>query len=245
VDGRFRVPNNYGDDGWYQWRDYLFTNELAKIWSWTMDPRDAARLPREGWMAYLAGEEPSYPVTALRGELEFIRQRTSRMREDPTTPDSRLADWAMQHNPVTTGALVQLSCGGHRIDNGLDRLFGLLHVRVRYFDPERRRAGLPRDVAALVSALEADRYRVQLVNLDQVHPRTVVLQGGAYGEHQILDVELDGRSWAVDSRSVAVRLAPGAGAELVIKDARFANRPTLSMPWYGGLSPASWGKIPD
>ena len=71
----------------------------------------------------------------------------ARMREDPTTPDTRLADWPMQFNPVTTRALVELTCGGHRTDQNLDRLFGLLHARVRYFDPVRRRAGLPARIA--------------------------------------------------------------------------------------------------
>jgi hypothetical protein len=165
----------------------------------------------------------------------------NRVRQDPTSPDSRLADWALTYNPVTTKVLVELTTGGHRIDNNLDRLFGLLHCRVRYFDPERRRAGLPRDVASLVTSLEADSVRLTLVNLNQLEARAVIVQGGAYGEHQIREVTLQGRRTAVEGRHFTVRLAPGAGAELVIRDTRYVNQPTMAMPWYGETRPSIWG----
>jgi len=231
VNGRFMVFNNYGDKGWYRPRAYVFTDELAKIWAWTMDPELRDRLAGQGWMAFLAGKDAGYPAKALREELEFTRQRIARMRDDPTSPDTRLADWAMQFNPVSTRALVELLCGGHRTDQGLDRLFGLLHVRLRYFDPARRRAGLPEDVAALITAMDAGSVRVSIVNVNQVAPRTVIVQGGAYGEHQILNVATQGKSQTVQGRRFVLRLAPGAGAELVIRDRRYANQPTMSMPW--------------
>ncbi len=240
VNGRFMVFNNYGEKGWYRPRAYLFTDELAKVWAWTLDPELRKRLTGNPWIAFLSGEDARYPVNALRRELEGIRQRITRMRDDPTTPDTRLADWAMQFNPVSTQALVQLTCGGHRIDQGLDRLFGLLHSRLRYFDPERRRAGLPKDVAALITAMDPASVRVTLVNVNQTRPRTVIVQGGAYGEHRIREVESRGGRKAVNARHVTVRLAPGAGAELVIHDQRYANRPTMAMPWYGDLAPAAW-----
>ncbi len=240
INGRFMVPNNYGDNGWYHLREYIFAHELGKIWAWTMDPRDRDRLPLEGWIAFLAGKDPSYPETAFRKELDFIRQRTDRVRQDSTTPDSRLADWALQQNPVTTRALVELTCGGHRIDHGLDRLFGLLHSRVRYFDPVRQRAGLPTDVAALVTAMDADTFRLTLVNVNQVESRTVTVQGGAYGEHQIREVVIAGKTNSVNGRFFSLRLAPGAGAELIVRDTRYAHQPTMAMPWYGDLTPAAW-----
>ena len=240
VNGRFQVFNNYGANGWYHPRDYTFTNELAKIWTWTMDPKDRDRLPQEGWIAYLAGADPAWPEKAFRGELELTRRQMDRMRRDPTSPDSRLADWALGNNPVTTRALVELTTGGHRIDNALDRLFGLLHCRVRYFDPARRRAGLPADVAALVTAMNAGTVRLTLVNVNQVEPRAVVVQGGAYGEHRVREVAAAGKTYPVGGRFFTVRLAPGAGAELVIRDDRYANQPTMAMPWYGGATPAAW-----
>lgn len=231
VDGKFMVPNNFGDHGWYKLRDYAFPDELAKIWTWTMKPDDLSRLPQAGWIGFLTGKDPDYPLRALRGDLANTREKVERMRQDPTTPDTRLADWALQHNPVSTKALVQLTCGGHRIESGVDRLFGLLHTRVRYFDPERRRAGLPLDVGALVTELRPEQFRLTLVNLNQVSSRTVTVQGGAYGEHQILEVDGEGERQIIDDRQFNVRLRPGSGIELTIRDRRYANRPTLAMPW--------------
>ncbi len=240
VNGRFVVFNNYGDKGWYHPRGYVFTDELAKIWTWTMDPEIRDRLAGNGWMAFLAGKDADYPAKALRRELDFVRRQITGMREDPTTPDTRLADWPMQFNPVSTRALVELTCGGHRMDQGLDRLFGLLHTRLRYFDPANLRAGLPDGVAALITAMDAESVRLTLVNVNQVAPRTVVVQGGAYGEHQILDVTAQGKSQTVNGRRFTVRLAPGAGADLVIRDRRYANQPTMSMPWHGDATPVTW-----
>jgi hypothetical protein len=61
--------------------------------------------------------------------------------------------------------------------------------------------------------------------------RSVIVQGGAYAEHQIVSVS-DGKTTTdVNGSSFPVRLAPGAGAKLTIRMKRFANDPTLSFPW--------------
>ncbi|MBL8217779.1 MAG: hypothetical protein JNL62_01035, partial [Bryobacterales bacterium] len=55
-----------------------------------------------------------------------------------------------------------------------------------------------------------------------VSPRTVVVQAGAYAEHQFLP---GGNS------AITVKLAPGAGDRLTLKMKRYANAPTLRYPW--------------
>jgi hypothetical protein len=71
----------------------------------------------------------------------------------------------------------------------------------------------------------------------------VIVQGGAYGEHQIASVT-DGKvTTPVDAMSFPVRLAPGCGAQLTLKMKRFANDPTLSMPWEATV--ADLGNPPD
>ena len=62
-------------------------------------------------------------------------------------------------------------------------------------------------------------------------PRTVIVQGGAYGEHQIERVSLQGGQKAVGGRLFKVQLAPGAGAKLTLNFKRHANQPTLALPW--------------
>jgi hypothetical protein len=74
---------------------------------------------------------------------------------------------------------------------------GLVNARLRYFDPDRKRAGVPPDVAALVSELSDTQTTVTLVNLNPSRARTVIVQGGAYGEHQLVSV-MNGRKGHTD-----------------------------------------------
>ena len=87
-----------------------------------------------------------------------------------------------------------------------------LHCRVRYFDPERRRAGMPEDVASLVEKLTDDETTLSLVNINPVEERTVIVQGGAYAEHQLVSAAIDDKTLPIDRSAFTVRLAPGAGS---------------------------------
>src|SRR5438094_9664714 len=104
-------------------------------------------------------------------------------------------------NPAASGALVQLMLGG--LPPGVDG--GLLNARLRYFDPERKRAGVPLDVAALVSEMGDTRTVVTLVNLSKTQARTVIVQGGAYGEHQLESVTVGGKTTKVQAPLLTVR----------------------------------------
>ena len=104
-------------------------------------------------------------------------------------------------------------------------------TRLRYFDPVRKRAGVPEDVAALVSALGDRRTVVTLVNVNPTIARTVVVQAGAYAEHQIESVVVNGRTVPAGARDVTVQLAPGAGATLTLAMRRYVNTPTAAFPW--------------
>jgi hypothetical protein len=108
---------------------------------------------------------------------------------------------------------------------------GLLYARLRYFDPVRRRAGVPDDVAALVSELSDTRTTVTLINLHPSEPRTVLVQGGGYGEHQLVSVTAGGTTTPIDAPLLTVQLDPGAGQTLVLTMKRFANPPTALHPW--------------
>ena len=147
-----------------------------------------------------------------------------------TSPDTRLADWLLGFNPAQTDELLQLMLGGY-FSNG--KLW-TLHSRLRYFDPDERRSGPPKDVAALVDKLTADSVSVTLVNTSQAHARTVMVQAGGYGEHQFNTVTVGGKTTPIDHAYVTVRLEPGAGDRLEFKMDRYANQPTLAQPWDRG-----------
>jgi len=231
--GKILIPHNYGDEGWYNWTNGLFIPRLIEIYMWSMNRKDLERIPKEGWIGFLEGKNPEYPVQALQQEFSNIRDKVEAMYNDPTTPDTRLADWALkQTNPATTHELVRLMLGG----NLAGRIW-VLHTRVRYFDPARMRAGIPEDVASLVTKMDDKMSHVILVNINQTHPRTVIVQVSGYGEHQCLRVETGGKVIPVNQRYFTVQLAPGAGAELTIFVKRYVNQPTLAFPWNGNDVP--------
>jgi hypothetical protein len=227
VNGAMMYPHNYGDEGWVNFQPHKYLHGALELWYWTMKPEDRERLPDSAWLAYLDGKSPGYPEQALQADFERIRERIAGLKADPTTPDTRLSDDPMVYNPCSITSLIHLVLGG------IPPSYwgGVLHCRLRYFDPERRRAGLPADVAALVEQLSADATVLRLVNVNPVEPRTVILQAGGYGEHQFTHVVHDGREIRVDAPCLSVRLEPGAGEQLVLGMQRYVNLPTLAHPW--------------
>ena len=227
VDGRTMYPRMHGDDGWYDFQPEPFGTGALHVYYWSMDPADRGRVPQDPWLDFLEGNNPDWPVQALEDGLEVVRDRVERLRADMSTPDTRLCDDMNGLNPAQTDVLTSLMLGG--LEPG--HCGYPLHARVRYFDPERRRPGLPEDVAALVETLSGGEATVSLVNLDQVRGHTVIVQGGAYGEHRVTGVTVDGRTTPANRSSFSARLAPGCGAKLVVKADRYANQPTFAFPW--------------
>ena len=140
-------------------------------------------------------------------------------------------------NPVHTKVLTNVMMGAPQpVYHG-----GLLRATVRYFDPENARPGIPRDVAALVDQMEADRVGLQLVNLAPGAPRRVVVQAGAFGEHDFTEVRVDGgestQVTRVDGRHFAVELQPAAAIRLEAGLSRFVNAPSHAFPWHGDRIP--------
>jgi hypothetical protein len=224
---RKQYPTMYGAEGWYSWRDVSWNVGALEVWYWSQRSGDRARVGRNDWLEYLDGRNAGYPEQALERDLNSIQQRVSAMRRDTTTPAKRLADNMLDYNPAATEALVQLMWGA--LLPG--REGGLLNARLRYFDPDRKRAGLPEDVGALVSELSDARTVVTLVNLNPSQRRTVIVQAGGYGEHQLLTVTSGGKTARIDSPVLAVQLAPGCGARLELAMKRYANAPTVKHPW--------------
>jgi hypothetical protein len=251
-DGKLLVPHRHTDAGWTAYRP-LAPEFPLQLWYISQDPRDAARLetfpertstwrtvlPGRGkgddihiapWYCYLQGDNPDYPRQILDAQWAEVARRMERMRNDDGDPES----WDVHHwqdtNPVHTEALIQLTCGGPQIIyHG-----GLLHVRLRSFDAEARRPGLPPDVAALVHALDAESTSLTLTNTSPLHERRVVLQAGAFGEHEFSDLtQLDAEPslvTAVGDRYVTVVLPPARSVNLRLGMRRYVHRPSYTQP---------------
>ncbi|MBT3604999.1 MAG: hypothetical protein HN521_18215 [Candidatus Latescibacteria bacterium] len=231
IDGETKWPNAYGDyfgeEDWYDWQDKPFDSGAKEVWYWSMKPEDAKRIATDPWVRYLEGDNPDYPVTALQSSLGRVRNDMERMANDTCSPDTRLSDDMNGINPAKIDTLNQLMLGG--LPTG--RVGSPLYCHVRYFDPEKRRAGIPEDVAALVENISDDEVTLTLVNVNPVDARTVIVQGGAYAEHEIVKAYLDDQVMEVSDSKCSVRLAPGCGAQLKLSLKRFANQPVLEFPW--------------
>jgi hypothetical protein len=225
--GRKEYPTMHGADGWYGWRDAPWNVGALEVWYWSQQPADRERVGRNEWLQYLEGQNQGYPEQAIERDLRAIQQRVSAMRKDTTPADKRLADNMLDYNPAATESLVQLMWGG--LLPG--REGGLVNARLRYFDPDRKRAGVPEDVAVLVSQLADARTTVTLINVNQSQRRTVVIQGGAYGEHRLLSVKSGTTTTQVDAPLLTVELEPGCGTTLELEMKRYANDPTIKHPW--------------
>tara|TARA_B100000686_G_C16793662_1_gene980613 strand:- start:2165 stop:3967 length:1803 start_codon:yes stop_codon:yes gene_type:complete len=234
IDGITMYPRMHGDDGWYAFEPTPFNAGALPIWFWSQDAQDATRVANDEWVSFVRGGGGMFPEKALESDLETLRRRVELMRTDTTTPDTRLSDDMNPINPAITENLTRLMLGG--LPTGRDG--HALHCRLRYFDADRRRAGLPEDVGALVEQMDADNVIVSLVNCSPIHQRTVVVQGGAYAEHGC-QVVADGKavpetSQHFDSKrgsAFVVRLAPGCGGKLQVRQQRYVHLPTFAFPW--------------
>jgi len=247
--GRRLVPHRYAEQGWYDYRP-LPEQYPVNLWYLSQDPADRKRFAQavegtdwerldytkakgddkhEGpWLAFLEGKNPDYPVQILRATYGETLRRLSVIRSDQTRPDDMDVHHWQQRNPVILEGLVQLMLGGpNHIYHG-----GLLHTRLRYFDPERKRSGIPPDVAALVSRITGDEVAVQLANLHPTEAREVILQAGMFGEHQFTTVRHDGGMAQVNARTLTVRLRPASLASVTLGMRRYANQPTYAFPWH-------------
>jgi hypothetical protein len=228
IDGKPQYPSMYGDDGWYAYSPAKYTTGVEEIAYLTMKPSDLDRVSKSSsWQRFLSSGDAGFAEAALRADLAQVRSKVLAMRKDKTTPDTRLADDPMKYNPASVASLVRLACGGLPTNKqGL-----VFHSRLRYFDPVKRRAGLPADCAALIEKLDAQLTVVTLVNTNQLEPRIVTIQAGSYAEHTIVAVSKGSWDYTPAGRSVTVKLMPGCGRQLVIGISRFANQPTLAFPW--------------
>ena len=129
---------------------------------------------------------------------------------DLRVPGYNIHAW-QEFNPVYFEGLAQLLFGAPmHISHG-----GLQHGKVRYFDWEKLRPGLPDDVAAMVDQVSADALRVVVANLNTSQSRVLILQAGSFGENRFETVTItgdDGSSSTHDVKSQWLTLDLAAGS---------------------------------
>lgn len=224
--GKTLYPHMYGDDGWYGFDELPYSWGALDTFYWSMDAADRKYVPNSEWLEFLDGNSAEFPVSAMEDEFGSIRQKMKGVEEDTSSPDTRLSDNTLKFNTANQTCLTQLMMGG------LTPRFGEpLHARVRYFDPTERRAGIPEDVAALVVGMTDATTTLSLANISPINSRKMIIQAGAYAEHQINSVELNGEIIAVNGSFLTVELRPSTVSKIVMRLERYTNQPTFSHPW--------------
>ena len=221
--GRVLLPRKHGDDGFYGYAAGQHLDVQRDVYLFTFDRSELEGLAHDPWIRYLDGENPNYPTQALQSDLGVIRARLDAMRNDDSIDYERPSDYTQRFNPAVTNSLLELAFGA----NPPGRAGNILHARLFYYDPARKRPGLPEQVAALVDAIAPSSVRVHLVNLDPIRARRLIVQAGAYGEHRFTDVRTGDASVQVGRDRFEVLLEPGAGGILEIGMDLYANQPAF------------------
>ena len=157
-------------DGWFEFMP-MHPSDVAHLWALSMESVDQERAKKiakrtgskfdinawhhikdsgghdGAWLAYMRGEYPEYPETILNHNLSQVEARLAFMADDDEDPAHYGDAYFQRRNPISCEGLVQLTCGGPLPHyNG-----GLFVTRVRHFDGQQKRPGLPAEVGALVT----------------------------------------------------------------------------------------------
>ena len=261
-DGRVLIPYRHNEEGWIDHAP-MGPQQPIQLWFASQDKRDWDRLetirqgtegewdtvrsndPRSAddraWTRYLAGACPDFPEAILQANYQEMLRRLELIETDEADlTDLAQADehhW-LQRNPVVTEALQQLTTGGPQTNYW----GGLARGRVRHFDAEQKRPGLPDDVGALVSAITPDSIDLTLVNLSPHQSRKMVVQAGAFGEHRFTEVsehsdDSTTKENTINGKYVNITLRPGTEIKLRIGMELHCNKPSCSYPWHGDAIP--------
>ncbi|MEZ6137677.1 MAG: hypothetical protein R3C53_22550 [Pirellulaceae bacterium] len=252
VDGQLHVPHKHGDQGWYDYgplnpkypvhlwfasrqdEDWQRIVRLSKPEDWTTLNYRKGKGDSENlipWLGFITGQNDEYATQILQNTYGETLRRLEQMRQDRTTVDEQDVHHWQKLNPIVLEGLVQLTMGcPNHIYHG-----GLLHASVRHFDSQSKRAGLPADVAVLIDRITPVGISMQVVNLHPTESREWIIQGGAFGEHNIARVKqvlhYPYQFHTVDSPWLKVRLAPSALGRIEIELDRYHNLPSYRFPW--------------
>ncbi len=249
-DGKSYPPGAYEDDGWdgrirfgrhlvrlylseFREADLKLIEDERRLWGadkeFSYRTRFFYHMDDTAWLYYVLGRNPDYPQEMARSDLDRIRQRVRAMRGDDSVPAERLTDHTFAYNPIATHALYTLITGGP--GPYLGKGTNMLWTEVWPYDPARKRPGLPPEVAMKVDRIGPEVVELEVLNLNQTHGRTLVIQTGAYGENRCLRVHQGRQTVEVNRHYIVVDLHPGAGSRLTLEVQRRVNPPQAGNPW--------------
>ncbi len=225
--GQYQSYINYLKGGYKDYPVDAMRYSINQVYKQLRKLRMELRGGEIGW-GYRPDNEEEY-----RELQEVTRQINAKYgcKFSESTVHSYFQTFLLYRSTVTTEALVHLTMGGMLpVYNG-----GLLQVSVRYFDVSMQRPGLPEHVAALVHTIQQSKIAITLCNLHPSEQRRLIVQAGAFGEHQFTNVtfrcgEVAGER-EVTNRWFEVILEPGCLIDLHAGLRRNAYQPSYVEPF--------------
>ncbi|MEQ8556538.1 MAG: hypothetical protein RIC06_26120 [Cyclobacteriaceae bacterium] len=261
IDGDFKIPTRHNEDGWYHFSkeqpiDYVHLwyasqedqdwNEIERLANDQIKKNGEIRDEDLAWSYFVKGLNDGFAERALSNDIKSVIQKVQYLQNEHGFSETWVDNKFINQDPMVVDNLTRLSVGGLPIRRQGD----MFYAQVRYFDGETRRTGLPPDVAALVTRIEKEWIEIEVVNLNAFEPRQLIIQGGAYGEHQLVSVDFQqlahlqpparmrntrndmvSQTSEINAKAFSVDLAPGSGSKLKIKIVRNVNKPTYDFPW--------------
>jgi len=203
-----------------------------------------------GWFEYIQGRNPNYAIDILRADLNLLDHQEKVLQLDiaePSTWDSYVTNnseydigidiktigyqihaWQW-FSPVYFEGLAQMVFGGPmHISHG-----GLQYGKIRPFDADLKRPGLPAEVALKVESISQTHVRLSVSNISSDTPRRIILQAGNFGENLFTSISVMGseESTEINSKWVELVLAPSSTSTLDCGIALNACQPTYETPW--------------
>ena len=164
---------NYLGGGYPDYPVDVLTHSIDQVYSQLRKLRGELEQSETGWGYRPNGEAAFEELTEVTRQVNGMKAKAW----SESVTHSYFQTYLIGRSTIMTEALVHLTMGGPMpIYNG-----GLLNVSVRHFDAERRRPGLPADVAALVRGINSQGIDLTLVNLHPTQSRSLISQAGRLG----------------------------------------------------------------
>jgi len=219
---------NFLEGGYPDYPVEVLLHSMAQVFGQLKKLRGELREAGTGWGYRPNSEEAYQQVAEVARQVNQMKQR----KWSDSVTHSYFQTYLIGRSTITTEALIHLTMGGPMaIYNG-----GLLMVSVRHFDADRRRPGLPPDVAALVSRIDRESIDLTLANLHPMESRRLIVQAGAFAEHRFTtasytDDNGDAAEEEIGGEYVEFELGPGALVEVKLGMERFCRTPSYQLPW--------------
>ena len=179
------------------------------------------------WINYLEGGLIDFPEKVMQHNLNQVYERLNFIYTD-TEPQEEYSDAYLQfRNPVTVEGLIQLTMGGpFPLYNG-----GLLQVSVCYYDIDKKRMGLPENIAALVSKIGAEGIDLTLINLHPTRSGQMYIQAGAFAEHTFTKIITENEETIINDSRFIIKMEPVNILQMRLKMDRYSNKPAYQWPF--------------